>query len=183
MANAIIASLTAILLMLYPDPGPAIDACPLPAENYTNHGLMSLYDPELGGGNCDGDCGTVAMGLFHESMYGVAGACDESLYGSTIYFPYLGLRFYCVDNGSAIETVFLPHFGECGTYFDVAWPLHRESPPEWTMWSLEWEVVDDTGAWAWYQAEIAPHFEETTSGGSDRVNDPGATSEAPTGGD
>jgi hypothetical protein len=100
------------------------------------------------------------MGLFHESMYGMAGACVPELYGATVYFPYLDQEFHCVDQGPAIQTHWVPWAESCGVYFDWLMPLHREPAPDWAMWYLEWEVVEWGGAWNWYQAEIVPLLED-----------------------
>lgn len=128
--------------------------CPYPVEQY--HAVLSSYDPALGDINCDGDCGTVAMGLFNEAMYKVAGACPLDLYGATVYFPLLGREIHCVDTGPAITARYSTDNNMCGAYFDILWPLHKEPAPEWAMyWTQDWEVVDWTGAWNWYQEEKA----------------------------
>lgn len=137
--------------------------CPGPVTQYDT-GRMSVYDPALGGINCNGDCTTVAMGHFHEDMYKVAGACHPALYGATVQF-YNPLEepayweFHCVDNMGVDALVYYPWRLDCMPWFDVLWPLTEEEPPYWLHWHLSWEVVEWGGAWDWYQAEIAPQFE------------------------
>ena len=140
--------------------------CLQPVSTYTNNSLMSVYDPALGGINCDDDCSTVAMGKFHPDMYGVAGACPMSLYGATVYieFPFApfspGQEFHCVDTGPDVNMRYFPWSSDCGPVFDVLWPLTEEQAPYWSWWRLDWHVVEWGGAWEWYQAEIMPQLEE-----------------------
>jgi len=120
---------------------------------------MSIYDPALGGRNCDDNCKTVAMGYFHEDMYKVAGACVPWLYGATVYFPYLDQEFHCVDTFGIDALVYFPERQTCAPYFDLLWPLTEEPAPYYTMWNLDWQVLQWGGAWEWYQAWILPQFE------------------------
>lgn len=139
-----IVSAMLVSTMLWP-----INFCPTPAQQYP--AIMSVYDPALGGINCDGDCSTVAMGKLHDEMYGVAGACPIELYGATVHFDYLNRDFHCVDTGPAIKTTYLPGQG-CASYFDVLWPLTDEPAPDWAMWWFsKWHVEEWGGSWRWYQ--------------------------------
>lgn len=139
------------------------DVCLAPATQY-DRGRMSVYDPALGGINCDDDCTTVSMGYFHPDMYKVAGACHPALYGATVRF-YNPLEeeqyweFHCVDNMGVDALVYYPWNRTCMPWFDVLWPLTEETAPYWTLWNFSWEVVEWGGAWNWYVAEIAPYFE------------------------
>jgi hypothetical protein len=114
-----------------------------------------MYDPALGGINCDDDCTTVAMGKFDDYMYKVAGACPKELYGATVHFSYLGMELHCVDTGPAIEPTYFPQYGMCASSFDLLWPLHDEPAPDWAMWWWNnWNVAEWGGAWNWYHGGV-----------------------------
>jgi hypothetical protein len=145
-----------IMLLPSPHPGPEPNSCPYRVRDYD--GRMSIYDPKLGGINCDDDCSTVAMGKIYPEMYEISGACVPELYGATIKFrdPFHGDYdmpgiFHCVDTGPAIKTVYYPWRLTCASWFDVLWPLTEEKAPFWTGWYLDYEVVEWGGAWNWYQ--------------------------------
>ena len=130
-----------------------LNPCPLPAREYP--AIISMYDPALGGINCDDDCTTVAMGKFDDYMYKVAGACPKELYGATVHFSYLGMELHCVDTGPAIEPTYFPQYGMCASYFDLLWPLHDEPAPDWAMWWWNnWNVAEWGGAWNWYHGGV-----------------------------
>ncbi len=108
--------------------------------------IMSVYDPSLGGVNCDGDCTTVATGLLENWMYEQAGACPAELLGATINFPALDHALQCVDTGPAIRAGWSERDNQCVVYFDTLWHLEKEGEeilgaPYWTWWYLEdWEI-------------------------------------------
>lgn len=140
---ALLISIMALLSPAEPLPDPACDGNPVdyPA-------VVSVYDPELGGVNCDDDCSTVAMGPFDEDMYGAAGACDPDLYGDVIYFPSLAVKMHCVDNGTNIRTLYDERIDACVSVFDLAWPLHEDPSPEFAMWVVQdWYIVEYGRVW------------------------------------
>jgi hypothetical protein len=101
---------------------------------------LSVYDPALGGVNCNGDCTTIATGLFDDSMYKEVAACPAELLGATITFPMMPwLEFQCLDTGPAIKARY--YGNQCVTFFDVVWPLATEDPPNWVWWEISnWSV-------------------------------------------
>ena len=109
--------------------------------------VMSVYDPSLGGINCDGDCTTVATGLLMDWMYEEAGACPAELLGATINFPALDHTLQCVDNGEEIKAGWSERDDQCVVYFDTLWHLEKEGEeilgaPYWTWWFIEeWSVA------------------------------------------
>ena len=116
-----------------------------PGLNYP--AIMSVYDPALGGRNCDGDCTTVATGLLEDWMYEKAGACPMELLGATVYIPGIDHSIQCVDTGGAIKAGWSERDNQCVVYFDTLWHLEREGvtitgAPYWTWWFIEdWSVA------------------------------------------
>jgi len=108
--------------------------------------VMVVYDPALGGINCDHDCGTIATGRFEEWMYGEVGACDQSLLGAYITFHPIDLTIYCGDTGGAIKPTWSQRDNRMVLYFDVLWPLETDGnkivgEPYWNYWLIEdWSV-------------------------------------------
>ena len=104
--------------------------------------VMSVYDPTLGGWNCDDDCTTVSTGLLEDWMYEVAGACPMELLGQTVYFPAIDHTLECVDTGPAIKASWSERDNQCVVYFDTLWHLEKEGEqilgaPYWNWWFLE----------------------------------------------
>ncbi len=118
---------------------------------------ISVYDPVLGGINCDDNCATVAMGEWYTDMYKVSGACPPELYGATLYLPDLDKEFHCIDTGPAVVAVHYP--GQLVSWLDVMWPLTEEDPPDYLGLWFEYEVAEWGGAWTWYQEIVAQHGE------------------------
>jgi hypothetical protein len=119
-----------------PHPFPLVPLSDLPA-------LVSVYDPALGGANCDSDCSTVATGPFEPEMYGTAAACPAFLLGATVDLPGLGL-FECVDRGSAVSVRWSEVHQQYVIVFDLIWSMADGVVPEWayglwTDWSWQWE--------------------------------------------
>jgi hypothetical protein len=99
---------------------------------------MVIYDPSLGGINCDGDCTTVATGPLTEDMWFTSGACHPDLLGQTVYFPAIDFEMECVDNGGLITKAYNEYYQRDVVYFDVMWDA--SNPPEWLYWLLDWEI-------------------------------------------
>lgn len=130
-----------------------------PGLNYP--AVMSLYDPDLGGPNCDGDCKTVATGPLEDWMYEVAGACPAPLLGSTVHFPGIEFSMQCVDRGTAIKAAWSERDRQCVVYFDALWHLPDEDKdgrvdrdedgsvlgvPYWFYWMVEdWTITFASG--------------------------------------
>lgn len=127
------------------DPGPvSIKVCP--GLNYP--AVTSVYEPALGGINCDHNCGYVAIGSLENWMYGTAGACPSVLLYYTIHFPGIGHKIRCVDRGGAIEARWSEARQQCVVYFDTLWHLEEDEDgrllgaPEWNYWMInEWYVT------------------------------------------
>ena len=130
------------LIDLLPDVEFVDKTCP--GINYP--AITSVYDPALGGVNCDEDCGTVATGMLEDWMYEVAGACPAGLVGATIKFPAIDHTLRCVDKGGAIKGGWSERDNQCVVYFDTLWHLEKEGEeilgaPYWAWWYLEdWEI-------------------------------------------
>ena len=109
--------------------------------------ILHVYDPALGGINCDGDCGTVATGPLTVDMYKRSGACPAQLLGSNIYFDDIDVSMECVDNGGAIKPAWSERDNMCVVFFDMLWPLEVVDErivgaPEWNHWWLpNWRVT------------------------------------------
>lgn len=148
--------MTALLsLLLMPISGATPIGSPPKAETiHYCYGLdhpavMSVYDPALGGINCDSNCAQVATGPLEDWMYEVAGACPTELLGRTVYFPAIGHTLACVDNGPAIKEAWSERDERCVVYFDTLWHLEKDETglitgaPEWTWWLIkDWHVID-----------------------------------------
>ncbi len=109
--------------------------------------ILTVYDPALGGVNCDGDCTTVATGLLTDEMYGVAGACPAEFLGATVYFDDIDVSMRCVDTGGMIGVAWSERDQEFVVYFDALWHLSKESgkitgAPYWNQWLLpNWRIA------------------------------------------
>lgn len=102
--------------------------------------LMVIYDPSLGGINCDNDCTTVATGPLTDEMWFTSGACHPDLLGSTIIFPAIDFRMECVDTGGMITVAYNDYYEEEVIYFDVLWGAGN--PPYWLYWLLEDWIIE-----------------------------------------
>lgn len=121
------------LLCLLPDYVPP----PPPLTSYP--ALMVIYDPALGGINCDEDCSTVATGPLTEDMYFTSGACHPDLLGLTVYFPAIDFEMKCVDTGGMITVRYSDYYEQDVLYFDAMWDYFGEWP-YWNYWLLDWEI-------------------------------------------
>ena len=123
------------------------DVCELPVFTGTGYlpltsypAVMVIYDPRLGGINCDGDCLTVATGPLTEDMYFTSGACHQDLLGATVHFPAINFSMRCVDTGGLIDVGWNEYYQQEVLYFDAMWDA--SNPPPWVYWLLDdWEVV------------------------------------------
>lgn len=123
------------VICLLPDYRP-----PAPKTIYDYPALMVIYDPSLGGINCDSDCSTVALGPLTDDMWFTSGACHPALLGLKIHFPAIDFTMRCVDTGSLVTIAFNQYYGRDVVYFDVMWDAG--SPPTWLYWLLEdWNVL------------------------------------------
>ena len=102
--------------------------------------LMVIYDPSLGGLNCDGDCSTVATGQLTADMWFTSGACHPELLGATVRFPAIDFTMRCVDTGPAVTVAYNDYYRTDVVYLDAMWKANQ--PPDWLYWLLEdWAVV------------------------------------------
>jgi len=126
-----------LILMSFPipyDPEPVITDYPA---------VLSIYDPDDGGINCDGDCTTVATGPLTPGMYFTSGACPMELLGATITFHDIDETMECVDTGGAIVVGWSPYYEQTVVYFDFMWDA--DNPPEWAYWLIQdWSVSWDS---------------------------------------
>ena len=136
---SIMTTLTCIelaVICLLPDYQP-----PAPKTIFDFPALMVIYDPSLGGINCDNDCSTVALGPLTDDMWFKSGACHPDLLGYTVYFPAIDFTMTCVDTGSLVTIAYNQYYGRHVVYFDVMWDAGN--PPTWLYWLLkDWEVID-----------------------------------------
>ena len=123
------------VICLLPDYTP-----PAPKTVFDYPALMVVYDPTLGGINCDNDCTTVALGELTEDMWFTSGACHPDLLGLTVYFPAIDFEMRCVDTGGMITIRYNEFYQRTVLYFDALWDYYNL--PEWNYWLLEdWEVI------------------------------------------
>ena len=124
------------LICLLPD----LNLPPPPPINISNYpAVMSIYDPSLGGINCDDDCSTVAIGPLLEEYWRTAGACHPDLLGATVHFPAIDFSMKCVDTGPAVTVRWSRQHHEIVLFFDVMWPIN--DLPYWLYWKLEeWHI-------------------------------------------
>ncbi len=123
----------ALLLLFFPIEEAGVLLC----EGIDYPAIVTVYDPALGGINCDGDCTTLATGPFEPWMYKKYAACDESLLGWHTYFPTLDMRIRCMDNGGDVHAMWSQRDEQCVLPFDVLWPLADEGFPYWNWWFIE----------------------------------------------
>ena len=124
------------IICLLPD---VYEKMPPPVTLFDYPALLVVYDPRLGGINCDNDCSTVALGRLTDDMWFTSGACHPDLLGLTIYFPAIDFEMRCVDTGSMVTIAYNEHYQSMVVYFDVLWDSYN--PPEWNYWLLEdWEL-------------------------------------------
>lgn len=122
-----------LLLMLFSlDDGPDLTC------RGTDHpAIVTVYDPALGGINCDEDCTTIATGPFEEWMYKNYAACDVSLLGHYVSFGVLGFSARCMDTGGEVHAMWSLRDQQCVLPFDILWPLVEEPAPYWNWWFIE----------------------------------------------
>ena len=133
----VITCLELAAICLLPDYQP-----PAPKTVFDYPAVMSIYDPKLGGINCDDDCSTVAIGPLLAEYWNSAGACHPDLLGLTVTFPAIDLTMRCVDTGGLIDIAWSEHYQREVLYFDVLWDA--STPPDWVYWLLDdWRVKDD----------------------------------------
>lgn len=123
----------ALLLLFFP----IEEADVLMCEGTDYPAIVTVYDPALGGINCDEDCTTIATGPFEEWMYKEYAACDASLLGQYVYFPEIGIRTRCMDTGGAVHAMWSQRDQQCVLPFDILWPLTEEPVPYWNWWFIE----------------------------------------------
>ena len=112
----------------------------LKCEGTNYPAIVTIYDPALGGINCDEDCKTLATGPLERSMYTQYAACDVQLLGWYVSFPVLDMRVRCMDTGGAVKAFWSFRDGQCVLPFDILWPLTEEPAPYWNWWFIEeWE--------------------------------------------
>ena len=116
----------------------------LPESSPAIPAVVMIYDPSLGGINCDNDCSTIATGPLEDWHYGSIAACDPSLLGAYVTLPGVGV-VRCMDTGSAVRVAYSEYWGEYVLYFDVMWKLEEWGRPEWagmrvTDWSYQWSL-------------------------------------------
>lgn len=102
--------------------------------------VIMVYDPGLGGINCDGDCTTIATGRLEPEMYGVVAACHPDLLYKHVIIPTIG-TFHCLDTGGAIGVHYNKHFERDVIYFDILYDLLEDRPPWAGMLINNWEVI------------------------------------------
>ena len=109
-----------------------------PVTNYP--AVMVIYDPTIGGINCDEDCTTIATGPLLDEYWYQAGACYPNLLGAEIYFPVIDFTMKCVDNGGKVTVLWNEYYQQEVVYFDVLWSA--TNPPYWLYWLLDdWQVM------------------------------------------
>jgi hypothetical protein len=104
--------------------------------------IVSVYDPALGGINCDSSCDTIATGQLEPWMYGGIAACDLRLLRATITIPGIG-SYRCLDTGGAIGLRWSAAYQRYVVVFDVLYDLVGQEAPAWTYslvsgWSISW---------------------------------------------
>lgn len=131
--------LASVALVLMPMlPPAAIDVNALP-------GFVNLYDPKLGGINCQEPCGQTANGLvIEEYHYGRIAACSPSQIGCWVTFSNdYGTHgpYQCNDTGGALLEPRLRD-DRLVQYYDVLWDLTSGEPLPW--WNHALFEVDVT---------------------------------------
>jgi hypothetical protein len=102
---------------------------------------MSVYDPALGGINCDDDCTTIATGKLEPEMYEVVAACHPLLLTARVNVPGVG-TFHCLDTGTAIIVRWNSYYQRRVLWFDVLYNLVDQPPPDWAYWAIEdWTIT------------------------------------------
>lgn len=115
--------------------------CPPPPPPLTSFpAVVMVYDPALGGINCDSDCTTIATGPLLPEMYGTVAACHPDLLYKRILIPTIG-EFDCLDTGGSIRVNYNEHFERDAIYFDILYDLVTEIPPWAGMLINNWEVI------------------------------------------
>jgi len=129
--------LLAMLMLLLPIEETNVFEC----TGIDHPAIVTVYDPALGGINCDGDCSTLASGPLEPYMYTQYAACDASLFGWYVYFPVLDLRVRCMDTGGSVRAFYSHRDQQCVLPFDILWPLTEDEAPYWNWWFVEnWEM-------------------------------------------
>lgn len=98
--------------------------------------LVTFYNPELGGINCDEDCSTFAdLTAVDDEDYGHYAACPAELFGRSI--ELLGEIRYCGDTGGDIRVKYSSYYQAWVVQVDLL-----EKDHFWCNYCLvEWEVV------------------------------------------
>lgn len=103
--------------------------------------LVTWYDPNLGGINCDVDCSTFADNSPVTSLaYGQVAACIPEWLGAHLTITGLG-TFHCRDTGGAITIAYNDYYKEWVIHVDV---LEKQTPPwnyELRSWQLDWNPI------------------------------------------
>lgn len=125
--------------------------------------LLSWYDWNEGGINCDRDCSVMGSGLHvDDSLYGKVAACPSGMTKSIDNGSTTSVTFYneftvlCADSGGAISVSYRPVYmvdvndtvWQWVVVFDVAWD--SSIPPPWWQWNLTYDWYTGIG----YYSEI-----------------------------
>lgn len=81
--------------------------------------VVTYYYPELGGINCNDDCGVLADNLpWDDGDYGRVAACPHELFYETIVIPGIG-PLLCRDTGPAVKAVLHDAYKEWVFFVDI----------------------------------------------------------------
>jgi hypothetical protein len=123
--NATALTVLSTLAFARPDP-------PEPVERPARPQLyITSYSWELGGANCDNDCGHTALTHTGPELFGHTAGCPVRWLGhrTTTVVHVLGYEFWCVDTfGREIDRGLLEIDGIRVFRLDVAWKVPREWP-------------------------------------------------------
>lgn len=114
---------------------------PRPISLYDLPAIVVVYDPALGGINCDSDCTTIATGKLLPEMYGVIAACHPDLLWRTVEIAGIGI-YECLDTGGEIGVRWSDHFQRLVLYFDILYDIVNLGFPSWAGMLIEdWRIV------------------------------------------
>ena len=105
--------------------------------------IVSVYDPALGGINCDSDCTHFATGIdIGPQHYGNVAACPAELLGGSVSFAGIG-EFYCLDTGGAIGRRWSSYYNREVVAFDILWHLEDDNAVPWWAYGIwpSWEFT------------------------------------------
>jgi len=111
---------------------------------------ITVYDPSLGGQNCDGDCTHTALTNITPGMYGHTAACPSVWLGriTTTVVTIWGVELWCVDAfGLPKDRVLVEIDGRWVYRIDLMYrpaaehDWNQEVAP-WGDWSKEWRSME-----------------------------------------